>query len=92
LSNTTDFETRCDIIHSYFWHRVDSKEEEYNSFNVDNFAGLVLACSYNLKLAEPTIEGTELVNTTFDNLLTLNYETTDRGWSSYEELINDIEF
>lgn len=87
----TKQETKFEIIHEFFWHRIDN--EEYIRFIVDNFAGLVLSSSYSLKLAEPTPEGIELVNSTFANLLTELYgdNNSDSGFDSYDELIGDID-
>lgn len=86
---TTPFETRCDILRDFLWHRIDN--QEYVSFITDNFAGLVLSSSYSLKLAEHTSDGIELVNTTFDNFLVSEYVTDDTGFDSYDEIIGDIE-
>jgi hypothetical protein len=91
MSDTTDFKTRCEIIHDFLWHRIDS--QEYVRFITDNFAGLVLASTYSLQLAEPISDGIELVNTTFDKLLAFQYGdlVTDTGFGSYDEFIGDIE-
>lgn len=88
---TTKQETKFEIIHEFFWHRLDNSE--FARFNSDNFPGLVLASTYSLKLAEPTAEGIELVNTTFINLLTELYgiNNSDSGFDSYDELIGDID-
>lgn len=88
---TTKQDTKYEVLHEYFWHRLNNKEKEFTSFNFDNFAGLVLASSYSLKLAEPTSDGIELVNTTFDNFLASQYINTDTGFDSYDEIIGDIE-
>ncbi len=88
---TTNQDTKSDILHDFFWHRIDN--QEYVRFITDNFAGLVLASSYSLKLAEPTSDGIELVNTTFTKLLVELYNiTTDDGYQSYDELIGDIDY
>ena len=87
--NETPFSTRCEIIHEFLWHRIN--DQEYVVFITHNFAGLVLASTYSLKLAEPTSDGIELVNTTFDNFLASEYVTTDTGFVSYDEIIGDIE-
>lgn len=87
--NITPFETRCDILHDFLWHRIDN--QEYVAFITHNFAGLVLASSYSLKLAEHNSDGIELVNTTFDSFLASEYTYTDTGFVSYDEIIGDIE-
>lgn len=86
---TTPFETRCDILHDFLWHRIDN--QEYVAFITHNFAGLVLASSYSLKVADPTSDGIELVNSTFDSFLDSEYTYTDTGFASYDEIIGDIE-
>jgi hypothetical protein len=88
---TTKQETKFDIVHDFFWHRIDN--QEYVRFITDNFAGLVLASSYSLKLAEPTSDGIELANTTFSNLLSFQYgeRAFDEGYDSYGDFIGDIE-
>jgi hypothetical protein len=86
---STTQETKYDILHDWFWHRINN--QDYVLLITDNFAGLVLASSYSLKLAEPTPEGIKLVNTTFDNFLASEYTYTDTGFDSYDEIIGDID-
>jgi hypothetical protein len=81
---TTNFKTRCDIL-SELWLGYRS-DEQFDDFVQYNDIGLPLAFLVSEELVEPGDKAKEMVNETFEILLTL-LEIEDSGFDSLDDLL-----
>lgn len=84
-TSTTDFETRCEIL-AELWlgYRGDKDFEDFMNYND---IGLPLSFLIAEELVKPSDKAIEMVNETFNILLTLLKIDEDTGFESLDDLL-----
>jgi hypothetical protein len=84
LSNTTDFETKCDIL-AELWINYKG-DPEFQDFIAYNDLGLPLAYAVSTEIVSSTPKAEMLVNETYD-LLISGLGLTDDDFQSLNDLL-----
>lgn len=84
MSNTTDFETKCEILSDVY---VDFKNDElFDDFFSYNDIGLPLAYCIAMGIVEATDKATMMIEETF-NMFLSSMSVTDSGFEKLDDIL-----
>jgi hypothetical protein len=86
----TTFDNKCSIL-AEIWN-VYRKDEEFSEFVVQNHLGLAIAFAISGGIVEATPTATEIVEGTFNALLSGFEYDEDYGWEDLNEIFSQAEW